>query len=652
MSLHPMEEILVNALTEGRTITLNDLGGILAFKAHGKTLAESRFMDEFLSIILESSQGFSKKEKTILEKFISLCLKTATDGIVIQSAINCLEKYRPLTKKIEDRCFKVTLQEAQNRKKLPITRAWNLEGAFRFSVNAPERRFQLLAYLVALPVEDKTEYLRHAAKIIGLANTFWPDSALVSVLERLTTNEQGTDEAYFELGLATLANALDAESYDAAGKQFKQAREFFQKSIEEREERPDAEAFHAAISILLAFGQDNLKENYSNNLERLKKAVHIYNIWHESDVNWMSARKTEMVNWHTLAIKLDALAEYLNEPSWFEPTVVIEQSLLNIYTASRTILKRSRNGGLEAILQPTIKAKLIENSSQLYAFQKWLERQSSDNLGDIGRDLWREINNLKEETRPGKKEGTALDFKLAVPTDKLVGNVPHKEKQSVEKFFEDTCTMQKKNISPVLERILHTCISKLSDIKDYQDSNTSLMFNSILFQSLFFLKIRMDMTVRNNSRLKYLFNFGSNEALPKEEDLQIDYYEFMEGNIAAGDIRVEVSDISGGRVDVYFSFGAVRFIAEIKRELKDCSFASLRNKYIAQALEYQNTNVKLGFLLVLDLTEKNNGAGDIEDHIRVETIKSTNRSSDRAIVIIRVPGMRKVPSLVKSTNSK
>jgi len=108
---------------------------------------------------------------------------------------------------------------------------------------------------------------------------------------------------------------------------------------------------------------------------------------------------------------------------------------------------------------------------------------------------------------------------------------------------------------------------------------------------------------------------------------------------------MEKDDVAGGRADVFFSFGSIQFVTEVKRDWNDCSFEAIRKKYLGQASEYQNTNAKLGFLLVLDLTKKN-GIGSIEEHVKVEKINSNNLYN-RAVVVIRVPGRRKKPSEIK-----
>jgi len=646
MYLHPIEEILVRALEEERTITLNELGGLSDLNNSSEIIATSPLMGHFLSIILEDLKISEVNTIELAESLILVCFEKVTDELVIQEAINCIETYRPLPKSFEDKYFRITLQEAQNCEKPPITRAWSLEGAFRLAIDSPARRYQLLSYLVELPFEDEPEYLRHAAKIIGLANTFWADDTLVSVLEQLAANDLGADEVYFELGLASLAGALDAESSDTARGKFTQACSLFQKSIDRKENRPDSEAFHAAISMLFAFEQNDSQEAYSNNLRRLKESVSIYNAWHESDAGsvWLTARNIEMANWYMLATKLEALSGYLSEPSWFEPSIVIEEALLNIYVASRTILRRNKVGGLETLVQPNIEASLIRNQGQLYVLEKWLQRQPSEKLGSIGQELVKAIEFHKTETNLGKESGVAVNLPLlATPGLSITQNLQDGIKADINQLFEDCSNLQRKDISPVLERILENCICEVENINDYKDARVRQSFNTLLLQTLRFLENRMNMTQKNNPRLKYLFE---NKVFPKENELQMDYYEFMYGNIVAGDIRVEASDISSGRVDVHFSFGSIQFVAEVKRDSQDCSFATLRSKYIGQASEYQNTNVKLGFLLVFDWTTKANGVGSIEEHIKVEKLKSSDSEVERAVVVVRVPGKRKTPSQI------
>ncbi|MEM8502228.1 MAG: hypothetical protein AAF716_03640 [Cyanobacteria bacterium P01_D01_bin.1] len=636
----------VSALKENRNLSLKEVGGIQVLHNNRDVLSCSPLIATFISTALEGLERYKPSDTELAESFILICFENVTDELAIQEAISCLESHRPLSKRFTNDCFKVFLKAAKNQHKPAITRAWSLKEAFRLAIDSKALRYQLISYLIELPTEDEFNYLRHAAKIIGLAHTFWAEEDLILVLEKLSEQKSGADEALFELGIASLSVALDAPSADIARAEFKKAQLLFEKAASAREVRLDAEVFDASISTLLSFEKDEPHKSYQQNLQRLKQAITLHEAWngHEQEEIWTKAKKTEMANWYALAIKLDALSNHLAEPSWLEPIIVIEQSLLEIYKASRTILKRDSNGALEILLQPKIEASLIQNQGQLYVLEKWLKRSSKTKLNSVGKKLIERVKLCKEDNSLGKQPGTVASTRNTVPMSDLIADLPKAEKSAISQLWEDCTSLQQKGVSPVLERILERILSLASRIKDYEAPRVKESFNLLLLHTLRFLESRMDMTKKNNPRVGYLLKGKEEDSLPKERKLQEDYHDYMFGNIVCGDIKSEVSDVSSGRVDVYFSFGAIHFTAEVKRDQKDCSFEALRKKYLGQAAEYQNTNVKLGFLLVLDLTEKSHGGNSIEDNINVEILTSPNGFTERLVVVVRVPGNRKVPS--------
>lgn len=194
-----------------------------------------------------------------------------------------------------------------------------------------------------------------------------------------------------------------------------------------------------------------------------------------------------------------------------------------------------------------------------------------------------------------------------------------------------------------IEQIFNKCASELIRNDDYKNNMVSFAFNSLLFHSLKFLLLRMNVSKENFKGLNYLFE---QDDLPYEYELQNDYFQFMYSNLVDCSTSIEKRDIGSGRVDVYFSFERFNFSVEIKRDWNDCSFEAIRNNYLGQAAEYSNTDIKIGFLLVLDLTKKNSGIKSIEDSVKVEFIKKNVYSDERAIVVLVVPGMRKKPNQV------
>lgn len=221
----------------------------------------------------------------------------------------------------------------------------------------------------------------------------------------------------------------------------------------------------------------------------------------------------------------------------------------------------------------------------------------------------------------------------------------HGEARSRSSDLTDYQRVALTDVSPATEDILADVTRKLERFTDYSDPAIRVRFDALLLQTLWFLEIRMDLTKQNAPRLDYLFEPATGAALPKEERLQTDYYEFLVGNLASS-VKVEVSDVASGRVDVYINFGNLRFSVEVKRDETDCSFPALRRKYLGQAAEYSNTNARLGLLLVLDLTPKPHGAGDMRNKVAVESVMTPGDREPRGIVLVTVPGRRRTPRSV------
>lgn len=86
-------------------------------------------------------------------------------------------------------------------------------------------------------------------------------------------------------------------------------------------------------------------------------------------------------------------------------------------------------------------------------------------------------------------------------------------------------------------------------------------------------------------------------------------------------------------------------MVEVKRELKDSSFDALAAFYQGQTAEYQNVSVRLGFLLVLDLSnDPKVGTPHIQGLVKPRLVQRVGEDHPRLIVIVKVPGNRKRPS--------
>ncbi len=153
------------------------------------------------------------------------------------------------------------------------------------------------------------------------------------------------------------------------------------------------------------------------------------------------------------------------------------------------------------------------------------------------------------------------------------------------------------------------------------------------------------MTKGHAKRVAYLFKDEPKEK-PLEQHLQDDYHDFMVGSLGTG-ITVEKSDVAGGRADVCFAVSGQRLVAELKKEETNASFDSLFSSYSGQAIEYQNTNWRVGLLVVLDAMDKPRGAVHARDQVHARRVRRVGETGFRGLVVVRVPGNRLRPSSVR-----
>jgi hypothetical protein len=197
---------------------------------------------------------------------------------------------------------------------------------------------------------------------------------------------------------------------------------------------------------------------------------------------------------------------------------------------------------------------------------------------------------------------------------------------------------------PALDRMLEAIRRELSSCEDFR-GDVAEQFSDLVLRTLRFLRSRQQAGPSSfGGRARYLFAWGKDEKPPLEDVLATDYFQFLEATGSGGGLHSEVRDLGGGRVDVLVHYGTHLFTAELKREFDDASRDSLRS-YLGQAGSYQGTGVRLGLLLVLDLTPKPSYPGHLSRNAWVEVLPPVVPDDlHRFVVVVRIPANRRVPS--------
>lgn len=188
--------------------------------------------------------------------------------------------------------------------------------------------------------------------------------------------------------------------------------------------------------------------------------------------------------------------------------------------------------------------------------------------------------------------------------------------------------------SVVEERILSEIRGKIRVSPDY-NGEAAARFERLAFLLVKFLGHCIDAP---NPMCPYLAPFIERGDAPKEAELQLDLYRYLS---VAGVVDIERTGPASGRTDLYLPQDGFRFVIEVKRVLNDWGVEVLG--FLGQTTAYQQTDLRLGVLAALDLTQRDAGYPHFDQCFDVcERVFSEN--DRRHALVVRVPGNRRPPS--------
>ncbi|QYF86956.1 hypothetical protein [Brevundimonas sp. PAMC22021] len=160
-------------------------------------------------------------------------------------------------------------------------------------------------------------------------------------------------------------------------------------------------------------------------------------------------------------------------------------------------------------------------------------------------------------------------------------------------------------------------------------------FDRLLLSLVRFVKLRID---GDGARFPYLRRVVEGSP-PGEVELQHDLWEFLTTSEYP---EAERKQVSAGRVDIWIPQGPFRFVIEVKRLLGQWVEPTLQ-PLLRQTTAYQQTDVRLGVLAILDLSDRPSGIPHFDQCFEVRD-RSGHGGDVRTALILRVPGNRRTPS--------
>lgn len=630
----------VYAVRQGKSIKLDALS-VADLTTASLALVDTPDCADFFCALVDT--GTSSSFAAAVE-----LVSAVRDPGVIAEVIRYLSKIPRLTSEPLRALHTALLNKSENRSNHHATRSQALLGALFLSQEQSSLLRKLQSHLLDVDIGDDGDYLRHVARVEGLVLAHVADSELQGRLEELLEVAAAEDEAAFSLGLLAIAHGIDEHDRDAAFESFSYARQLMQRAIVASEDRADALLYSRCLDVLLGFQNGSHDGNLRRLLDDIRIAVSAYVAYllpsnrSIDRSTWLGLTSIEALRWAELASRLAALDISLLKRAWLDAARLIEEELFRVYEASRSILARAADGGIEAIIRPRIVGVMQRNRYQLDVLDQWLEENSVSISSSIATALRVEIVSameaslLRNPTNAAVVPSTATTIlaNAALPTE-LTANASSLLESAVSNLYL-------RSTDPILVDVFERTHNELLSNPDYSGGAQSF-FIQILYYTIAFVASRENQTPSAIPGVEYLFN-RSVEASPVEADLHKDYFGFLQATPLRELIQREVSGVAHGRVDVFFSRDGVKTVAELKKTHDDRTLNELVDEYGAQATAYQRTSVTFCILMVLDLVDRGGGGDHLRNLVGVCRKAPRGGTTEYSVVCFRVQGRKKSPS--------
>ncbi len=413
---------------------------------------------------------------------------------------------------------------------------------------------------------------------------------------------------------------------------------YFDNATKKNPDREDSVCYGSAIEVVIGFANCASSEDSQIIAERIKVSATKWLAWREQELmpEWLCGREDFGVQLFQLVSEVQAVSAKLSRPSWLNASAVLEQ-VLAVYSAQRTVAP-----GLSIVLQPPIESAFVQLEGLRAHLDDALATATLNSVSrDIAQNLREKIRKVSERERsPGKVNGEGRFPRLtAVLEDQsFVESLPLEAATHLEMLLRSHTLAGAEVAHPIIQQLLRNINQGVSN-SPYFAGEIRLEFEAIAIQILVFCKDRLDATRRQRGpRGRYL-----QDPSATEWDLQSDLREFLAGNCLWADVQTEIDGVATGRADVYVTAASFRrYIIELKRETEDASPSGLE-RYLPQTLSYQVTNIPLGILGVLDLTQQGRPASHLSLNAW-SAFHSPGSGDTRHVMVFRVPGNLVLPS--------
>lgn len=541
-----------------------------------------------------------------------------------------------------------------------------LEVLTRLALDGYGSRFKVLALLSDINTAQPPRYARAVLRSITSAYDHWDGvDDLVAVIEVVAEADSIVlDDVEWTAANIEILRGLRSNTAATALEHFSAARERLEEIVTVRE---DATILSRVLSYLeqlmaaatagevlpvqaLVFDTDVLTV-IQHNAEKF--ALTSSGLGH-----WTGNRKRVVIaSWVRLAEEISWLGDQLNRDVFYEVATVVDR-IAAIYDASHShdvTAHKSGVGLISEVLRPAIEGGFVERATLMLHLNDHAEAlkqhaSSAPNDPDVKRRL-EGVRVLLQAARerllasepPGKDyEQAVIPSLLADLFDgtpelvkKLAGTLTSEDLATVATQLATYHYISRTEPDLVVDAIIADIVTNLQRSDDFKgyvaDAVTRVVRSFTLYVA--------SMTNAQKSDEPWLF-----EASVPESKLHNHLLNWLWSNQYRQRAKSEVQSVGGGRADIQFSFEGFTLVAELKVDTTHVALED-KPKYIRQIAAYGNTDVKIGFLVVLRTPAS--GATNLDDlssNIVHTTIDGKGGAGDRHVIMFDIPGNRTPPS--------
>ncbi len=503
--------------------------------------------------------------------------------------------------------------------------------------------------------DEHEEAARRLTRALGLARQKWgdPSGEIVPALESLAhAHSEIADDAAMELGLAGVAAALSSRTETESLNHLRDALVWFQTSRDSVEGRHDAELLVVALHAVLTFAHGG-KISTQTVVELRTRVLDWVHGGLDEEPQWRGRRADALLAWFDLVDRLSQCAE-LGVTHWWEPPSLIASIGKAVIAQHAVLVATLPNTPHDDVTGPPVMERMLapflEVADKRAWLDRWLEHEADDDPDAAeGIRRFRDLLDTPPSAHdpPGKDAGRPHDVvRDALALDnataaEVLESLPPRLLGKIYLAVEGQNRVYATTRGLTYEKIYRDVTGKLADCPDYH-GDVQAAGNLIIGELLAFTKQRLDDETHAASPAHYLRKLSPNDKDPLESALANDLHNHLQRTLG-GQILQEVPNIGGGRIDLVWIWPEFRLVVECKRRKRGERSPNMEAK-LAQAEQYQVTDVPIGALVILDLTDKGHLI-DLESCVSVEVLQAVDGGTiDHYVTVFIVQGNKPAPS--------